>query len=293
MSKQQRVLAQTETYRQTLIRRTEHGWRMTFRVWRVLTALGCMLLFALSYWIDIQILEGTLTGSRFIGLHLIDPFATLQVFFAYHAIPVNMAIGTITILFGYFILGGRSFCGWVCPYGALSEVGENIRLRLIEKKIIKKGKRLSIKAKYFIWATFLLVSLLTGILMFEMFNVVGIIYRALLYGGSLSLLIVLFILFIEIFISRRVWCRSVCPVGATYGLLNPITLLKIKTDKSRCNKCGACTVVCHVPEALAPLFSSDEKEKYITSTDCTLCGRCVDVCSENGLAFFNRIRNLA
>lgn len=292
MSKLQRIQAQNATYWQTLVRRTERGWRPTLRFWRIVTAMGCLLLFVLSYRIDIQILEGTLTGSRFIGLHLIDPFATLQVLFAYHAIPTNMAIGTVTIVIGYFILGGRSFCGWACPYGTLSEIGENIRLRLIEKKILKKGARLHVRTKYFIWAAFLLTSLVTGILVFEIFNAVSIIYRVILYGGVLSLLVVFFILLVEIFVSRRIWCRSICPVGATYGLLNPIALLKIKTDKSRCNKCGACTAVCHVPEALAPLFSPDEKAIYITSTDCTLCGRCIDVCSENGLAFYNRIKNI-
>jgi ferredoxin-type protein NapH len=292
VNKQQRISAQAAPLQKTFIRHTAHGRRLSLRAWRFLAIAGCLLLFVLSYRIDLQILEGTLVGSRFIGLHLIDPFVTLQVFFAHHAIPRNMAIGTVTILLFYLVMGGRSFCAWVCPYGALSEIGESIRLRLIEKRILKKGGRLSSGTKYFILAAFLLACFLTGILVFEIFNVVGIIYRALLYGGLLSLMLVLFIFLVEIFVSRRVWCRSICPVGATYGLLNPVSLLKIKADKSRCNKCGACTAVCHVPEALAPVFAKEAKAIYIVNTDCTLCGRCMDVCDENALTFSNRLKNL-
>ncbi len=255
-------------------------------------AAGCLFLFVFSYRIDLQVLEGTLVGSRFIGLHLIDPFVTLQVFLAHRAIPVNMAIGTLTVLIAYFVLGGRSFCAWICPYGMLSEIGEHIRFRLIEKGIIKKRTPLPDKTKFFIWAALLIACFLTGLLVFETFNVVGIIYRALLYGGAFSLMIVLLVLLAEIFISRRVWCRSICPVGTTYGLLNLVSLLKLKAEKPRCNQCGACTAVCHAPKALAPVFDKNDKALYIVSTDCTMCGRCVDVCEENVLSFSNRLKNL-
>jgi len=292
VSKHQCLLAQTAPLRKTFVRDTARGRRLSLRAWRFLTVIGCLLLFVLSYKIDLQLLEGTLVGSRFIGLHLIDLFVTLQVFVAHHAIPRNLAIGTATVLVIYIVLGGRSFCAWVCPYGVLSEIGERIRFWLIEKKILKKGTHLPDKTNVVIWAAFLLASFLTGILVFEIVNVVGVIYRALLYGGLLSLTMVLLILLLEIFVSRRVWCRSICPVGTTYGFLNPMALLKIKVDKSRCNDCGACTAVCHVPKALAPVFSKDEKAIYMTSTDCTLCGRCIDVCDENALTFFNRIKNI-
>ncbi|MCL2873184.1 MAG: NapH/MauN family ferredoxin-type protein [Betaproteobacteria bacterium] len=289
---QQRTLAQAAPFWKTFIRRTARGTRPSLRVWRFLTAIGCLLLFVLSYRIDLQLLEGTLVGSRLIGLNLIDPFVTLQVLLAHHVIPVNMVIGTVTVLLAYLVLGGRSFCAWVCPYGVLSEIGESFRFRLIEKKILRKSVSLPEKTKYFIWGALLLACFLTGVLAFEAFNVVGIIYRAFLYGGLLSLTVVLFILLVEIFVSRRVWCRSLCPVGTTYGGLNPISLLRLKADKSRCNQCGACVVACHVPKALAPVFDKDEKKVTIASTDCTLCGRCIDVCNENVLHFSNRLKNL-
>src|SRR5262245_24500100 len=56
-----------------------HKWRN--RRWAVLLAVN--LLFVLSFWLDIQILEGSLTASRFVGFHLIDLNSALQVMLAH------------------------------------------------------------------------------------------------------------------------------------------------------------------------------------------------------------------
>jgi ferredoxin-type protein, NapH/MauN family len=284
-----------ESFLGSFFKDTPKGRRPSLRFYRFLTMVACLLLFVLSYRLDIQILEGSLVGSRFIGFHLIDPFVTLQVIAAHRTFPVNLLIGCATIAVLYMLTGGRLFCSWACPYGFLSEIGEKIHLTLIRKKIIKKRQRLNLKAKYIVMAIFLLLNLVTGILIFETFNVVGIISRFLIYGATFSIFWVLFVLLLEIFVSRRLWCRSLCPVGATYGLLNPISSLKIHAQNDACDHCGKCVAVCHVPEILAPVFVKNEENKkgvYITSTDCTLCGRCVDACDRNGLTFAYRLKNL-
>ena len=82
------------------------------------------LLFFLSFASDIQTLEGTLSGSRFLGFHLIDVYTNMQLALATYHIPINMVIGTVTIVVFYMLVGGRSYCSWVCPYGLLCEIGE-------------------------------------------------------------------------------------------------------------------------------------------------------------------------
>jgi hypothetical protein len=56
------------------------------------------LLFTLSFFLDIQILEGALTASRFVGFHLIDLNSALQVMLAHKHIINNLVIGTGTVL---------------------------------------------------------------------------------------------------------------------------------------------------------------------------------------------------
>ncbi len=105
-------------------------WRN--RRWAVLIAAN--LLFTVSFWLDIQILEGALTASRFIGFHLIDLNSALQVMLAHKHIIVNLVIGTGTVLVLWLLLGGRTFCSWVCPYHLLAEWAEKIHLFLVEEK---------------------------------------------------------------------------------------------------------------------------------------------------------------
>jgi ferredoxin-type protein NapH len=86
-------------------------WRN--RRWAVL--LISNLLFTFSFWLDIQMLEGALTASRFVGFHLIDLNSALQVMLAHKHIIVNLFIGTATVFFLWVLLGGRSFCSWFAP----------------------------------------------------------------------------------------------------------------------------------------------------------------------------------
>jgi hypothetical protein len=78
----------------------------------------------LSYWLDIQMLEGALTASRFIGFHLIDLNSALQVMLAHKHIIVNLLIGTGTVLVG-------SGCCWAgapsAPGSALTTCWRNGR----------------------------------------------------------------------------------------------------------------------------------------------------------------------
>ena len=90
---------------------TSHKWRN--RRWAALIAAN--LLFVVSFSFDIQVLEGSLTASRFVGFHLIDLNSALQVMLAHKHIIVNLVIGTATIFVGWLLLGGRTFCSWVCP----------------------------------------------------------------------------------------------------------------------------------------------------------------------------------
>ena len=55
--------------------KNKHKWR-TIR-WTVL--IGMNLLFVISFILDLALLEGSLSGSRFMGLYLMDPFNSFQV----------------------------------------------------------------------------------------------------------------------------------------------------------------------------------------------------------------------
>ena len=112
--------------------------RPSIRFYRYFTMTLAHVLFILSFKMDIQILEGNISASRIFGLHLADIFTTIEIFLVSHKLPINLAIGSFTILIFYALFGGRAFCSWVCPYNFLGEIGERLNAVLIKKRIIKK-----------------------------------------------------------------------------------------------------------------------------------------------------------
>jgi len=272
--------------------------KFSYRMKRWILVISIHLLFFLSFFIDIQTLEGTLNGSRFLGFHLLDPFTAMQVFLSTYEMPINVIIGTVTIVLFYLIVGGRSYCAWVCPYGLLSEIGEKWHNTLVAKKIIK-SRKFDHRIRYLFWTIFLTLSFTSGYLVFETFNVVGILSRVITYGWSLAAIWVLLVLALEVFFSRRAWCTYICPIGTTYGMIGKASALRVEWNDN-CDHCMVCHDVCfenQVLEIVKAKYDKQREEKgitseYITGADCTLCGRCIDVCHTDALKFDFRLKGL-
>ena len=261
---------------------SRHKWR-NIR-WAVLLFFN--FLFFGSFFFDIQILEGTLSASRFLGFHLIDPMAAFQVILASKIIMVNLIIGVVTIVLIYLMFGGRSFCSWICPYHWLAEIGEKIhqKLKKNKKNTILKNYKFNPNIRYYFYGIFLVLALITGYTIFETINPVAIISRAIVYGPGLMMLWVTALLIFEILFSRRAWCRFFCPVGVSYQLLGMLSPLRIKWDKEKCSNCKRCQSVCMVPNVLTSSVNRGKSE-YIDSSLCTRCGLCVDICDDEALSY--------
>jgi ferredoxin-type protein NapH len=277
----------------------EGGYRPTWRFWRWLSVIVINIAFFISYHVDVQLLEGTMNGSRLLGFHLIDLFTAIETWTATHAIHTNMIIGSATILVFYLLVGGKSFCAWACPYGILSEIGEHIHQKLVSKRVIKERKW-NPNIRFAFWAVFLGVTFIDGFLVFEIINPIGILSRFIVYGWSLAIVWVLVILLFEIFYSRRMWCKYICPVGTTYNLLGWVSATKVQWDMDKCDHCGACLDACfenHVIEFVKPKYDKERKEKgktkqIVINGDCTLCGRCFDVCHTDAYNYTFRLKDL-
>ncbi|UCN00102.1 MULTISPECIES: NapH/MauN family ferredoxin-type protein [Sulfurimonas] len=287
------------TFWSTFYNTTKEGKKvLSYRAKRWILVIVIHLMFFLSFAVDIQMLEGTLNGSRFLGFHLIDPFTTLEMLMAEHHLHINIIIGVSTIVLFYILVGGRSYCAWVCPYGILSEIGEKWHDTLVHKKIIKE-RRFDHRIRYAFWVIFLILSFTSGYLVFETFNVVGILSRAIAYGWSLALVWVLVVLAFEVFFSRRAWCTYICPIGTTYGMIGKVSALRVEWNDN-CDHCMVCHDVCFENQVLEITKAKYDKQReeegitreYITGADCTLCGRCIDVCHEDALNFDFRLKSL-
>lgn len=258
------------------------------KIWRNrrwLTLLAVNLLFVVSYWLDIQLLEGALTASRFMGFHMADLNSALQVMLAFKQVLINLVIGTTTVLIMWILLGGRTFCSWVCPYHLLSEWAELIHLKLVEKKIIK-NRTFHRGTRTVLYVIFALLALVTGYTVFETLSPTGILSRALIYGPGIALVWVGFLLLFEIFVSRRAWCRYACPIGLTYGFVGLVSPWRVTYNVVDCAHEGDCRKACLVPHVLEMTIKGRSRDVNVdVGADCTRCGMCVDLCPTDSLKF--------
>ena len=82
----------------------------------------------------------------------------------------------------------------------------------------------------------------------------------------------------------RLYCNTVCPVGALLGLLSKISLLQIGIDTDACKGCGLCERVCKAG-------CIDSRAKTVDMSRCVGCCNCLAICPEEALGFENRWRS--
>ncbi len=76
----------------------------------------------------------------------------------------------------------------------------------------------------------------------------------------------------------RIFCNSVCPVGALLGFLSKFSIFRIRLEKSVCTSCGICGANCKAG-------CIDTKLKVVDFTRCVGCFNCLSVCPDKGVKF--------
>jgi ferredoxin-type protein NapH len=251
------------------------SWIVSHRYWlaRRTTQLGILLLFWLGAHRHLGVLTGDLSASHvFRTIPLADPFAVLQILATGHMLAGTVLLGAAVVLVIYVLVGGRSFCSWVCPVNLLTDFAAASKRRFQ----LEAQFRLPRGARYWILALALLVSAISGVAAFEWVSPIAVIHRELIFGAGLGLLVIVVILLFDLFIAKEGWCGSLCPLGAFYALVGRLSLVRVGFINDRCDRCGDCLVVC--PEKQVIDFQPMTARGFIDSGECTNCTRCLEVC---------------
>ena len=155
----------------------------------------------------------------------------------------------IFIIVTVFLFGRGLFCGWMCPFGSLSEaiykVARKIGLKRFQTQLPQPLHDRLKWLKYVIFFGLITVSMfsmglaekLSEVEPFKTTFLVGIHNRAWPYG-----LFVAFLLGLSIFIERP-YCKYICPLGASLAMPSTFRWFGLKR-KQDCNSCKACAVGC-------------------------------------------------
>jgi ferredoxin-type protein NapH len=237
------------------------------------------------------LLAGNLSAAQLAGvLPLADPFAVLQLLAARHALATEVLVGAAVTVAAYALLGGRVFCGWVCPMNTVTDTAAWLRQRLgldPQRDLV----RLPGRTREVLLVLALGVSALAGLPAFEAYSPISMLHRELIYGLGLGLTAALGILLLDTFVLHRGWCGHLCPLGAFWSLVGRVPrlgLVQVAFDDASCSRCGDCVRVCPEPRVLH--FADCSRAGRVVDSDCTRCGRCVTVCAESSLRFDWRAR---
>lgn len=164
------------------------------------------------------------------------------------------------MLFG--TLMGRFVCGWLCPFGLVQDLLHKIPL--FHKKKNLPGHRFLRYGKYLVLGVFVILLPMTvvgvtgmgdpwfckyicpsgtlfGGLPLLAFNPTLRAAAGWLFSWKTLLLVAIVLLSIRYY---RPFCKYLCPLGALYGLFNPVSLYRLRVDQSECVHCGKCQQVC-------------------------------------------------
>lgn len=231
-------------------------------------------------WMDKN--KGWIWNLSLSGISISDPLAVIGYMVSNRNWHIPFLL-SLVIPLGLVLVTGRSFCGWICPVNSLLEWNDRIRKTVVAYIF---GKPLDVQAplgtKNWILLGGVGIAAVSGISVFPFilpYVVMGREIHLLLFWNAFSFGIYFLIglVLFELLISRRGWCRYLCPTGGLLTLLSRPAMLKIAQEERKCREgCSVCKLVCPI--------QIDPKSK-IEVKDCFQCGTCVARCPEELLRF--------
>jgi polyferredoxin len=175
----------------------------------------------------------------------------------------------------------KTFCGWFCPVGTLSEwlwkagerlFGKNYRMPPWLDLPLRSLKYLLLG--FFFWIIFSMdISVLFGFLLGHYYKMADVKMLYFFTEMSATTMIVLTILVVSSFLIRNSWCRYFCPYGALMGLLALFSPTRIQRNPDTCTGCKRCSKAC-------PYYLPVDRKQQILSSECNGCMECTLICPQ-------------
>ncbi len=234
----------------------------------------------LNFRYHIDFIQGWYQSVSIGNLWFVSPLEGLETILTSKGIYGPLLVGMLLPVVLASLLG-RVFCSWICPISLLSELLERV-IRLVRRRRYRAaGNPLPRQILWFVLVGELLLAMILGAPIFVFLSPPGLVGREimlLVMFGTLALegIVVILVLIMHL-VSKRFFCRYLCPLGALLALLGQRRQLKVEVDHEECVQCGRCKLAC--PMGLDPARQEGG------SAYCWNCGDCLDSCQVDALHF--------
>jgi len=224
--------------------------------------------------------------------------------------------GIVAVLLVLTLLFGRIYCSVICPAGVLQDIIN--RLFCIGKKKKKGIRRFKYhKAANWLRYVLLAATGITAVLGFsglcllldpysnfgriatnlfrpavmwgnnvladwlmkmDNYSLFHVTISTVSIAGLVSAVIALVVFIVMVVFRGRLFCNTLCPVGALLSLVSRYSFFRISFDKDACTHCGNCEHTCKA-EAI------DAEKLTVDTSRCVDCFNCISSCKKGGLQY--------
>jgi len=249
-----------------------------------------------------------MSGAPIDTFFRIDPLLGITTMIATRRIIWVMLVYGLPIVI-LTVLAGRFFCGWICPLGTALDATDRVFFREragvvpgaavvpgVNSRHNTSGHNSSRNVKYYVLAAMLVaavfasqvaylmdpITIITRAFTFAVFPIASMLTGAGVKVPYLPPDVQYFFRFNFVAaaalvgilaadaISRRYWCRTLCPLGALLGLLSRFSMVR-RMVRSDCASCKKCIPDCRTGAIL------DDPTQYLAA-ECIYCYSCTAVC---------------
>ena len=216
--------------------------------------------------------------------------------------PLVTALGWLLVFIILVATLGKTWCGWLCPFGLIQDWFSFLRRKfgIRERILTEKIKRILAPIKYVLLVYMIVIPpLITAKILHQDFNLPfcnicpgksllplfegNMQYLALNLSNvvtltfSALLLVVTGAMLVGMFFKDRFFCIF-CPLLAMIHLAKPLAALRLSKSTDACTGCGNCRRIC--PMDIAEV-SEERRKPDVQTGECLNCASCVESCTSN------------
>lgn len=200
-------------------------------------------------------------------------------------LPAILALNVVVVvaILLVTVLVGRLYCSVICPLGILQDFFTWLN-RLIFHRKFHYNRPLN-ELRYAVLAFFVALMLLGSLSIANGIAVTIDPYSMFarmttgFFASGLPLIVAivtLMLIFIVSFFWGRLWCNTICPMGALLSLVSKYSLFGIRIDREKCVSCRKCEKGCK-----ANCINIDGKT--VDTSRCVMCFSCLGHCKQGAI----------